>query len=162
MHSVCATVEVAHRYVMKFIISKSFSLSLSHCFVGNTWGIDPDTGRGCTGCGYQEEFYGCADISIGHGNEPPIPSEAPTTTFRPSHTTRRPKSTTRQARPTTHQPTTVRPTRGTTPPVGAVCKPVGKWEHQPGMHEWCQKNCAVGRCPPDMCICTKESVNEVK
>ncbi len=34
-----------------------------HC--GNSWGIDPATGKGCTGCSpEQEEFYGCSDVSI--------------------------------------------------------------------------------------------------
>lgn len=32
---------------------------------GNSWGTDPETGEGCVGCGPQEQFYGCADISIG-------------------------------------------------------------------------------------------------
>ncbi|XP_064643969.1 uncharacterized protein LOC135497906 [Lineus longissimus] len=31
---------------------------------GNSWGTDPQTGRGCLGCGNQEQFRGCADISI--------------------------------------------------------------------------------------------------
>ena len=33
---------------------------------GNSWGVDPGTGRGCLGCGNQEQFYGCADIAIGY------------------------------------------------------------------------------------------------
>lgn len=33
---------------------------------GNSWGTDKITGRGCVGCGNQEQFYGCADIAIGH------------------------------------------------------------------------------------------------
>lgn len=33
---------------------------------GNSWGVDPTTNRGCIGCGNQEQFYGCADIAIGH------------------------------------------------------------------------------------------------
>ncbi|KAL4240458.1 hypothetical protein ACF0H5_001250 [Mactra antiquata] len=33
---------------------------------GNSWGTDPVTGRGCVGCGNQEQFYGCADIAIGY------------------------------------------------------------------------------------------------
>ncbi|KAK3106161.1 hypothetical protein FSP39_014004, partial [Pinctada imbricata] len=33
---------------------------------GNSWGVDPVTKRGCVGCGNQEQFYGCADIAIGH------------------------------------------------------------------------------------------------
>ncbi|RUS72508.1 hypothetical protein EGW08_019736 [Elysia chlorotica] len=32
---------------------------------GNSWGISQD-GRQCVGCGNQEQFYGCADIAIGH------------------------------------------------------------------------------------------------
>lgn len=33
---------------------------------GNSWGTDKLTGRGCVGCGNQEQFYGCADIAIGY------------------------------------------------------------------------------------------------
>ncbi|KAL8573639.1 hypothetical protein ACOMHN_007192 [Nucella lapillus] len=33
---------------------------------GNSWGVDPDTQRGCIGCGPQEQFYGCADVAVGH------------------------------------------------------------------------------------------------
>lgn len=33
---------------------------------GNSWGVDSVTGRGCVGCGNQEQFYGCADIAIGY------------------------------------------------------------------------------------------------
>ena len=32
---------------------------------GNSWGVD-SSGRGCLGCGNQEQFYGCADIAIGY------------------------------------------------------------------------------------------------
>ena len=32
--------------------------------VGNSWGLDPDSGDRCLGCGPQEEFYGCSDIAI--------------------------------------------------------------------------------------------------
>ncbi|XP_062593332.1 uncharacterized protein LOC134254818 isoform X2 [Saccostrea cucullata] len=38
---------------------------------GNSWGVDPKTNRGCIGCGNQEQFYGCADIAIGHPNIEP-------------------------------------------------------------------------------------------
>ena len=30
---------------------------------GNSWGTNKD-GTSCTGCGAQEEFYGCADVAI--------------------------------------------------------------------------------------------------
>ena len=34
---------------------------------GNSWGTDPGpNGESCIGCGNQEQFYGCADIAIGH------------------------------------------------------------------------------------------------
>ncbi|CAF0926589.1 unnamed protein product, partial [Brachionus calyciflorus] len=32
---------------------------------GNSWGVNPKTGKSCLGCGAQEEFYGCSDISVG-------------------------------------------------------------------------------------------------
>jgi len=66
---------------------------------GNTWGTDPD-GTSCVGCGPQEEFYGCADISISADGEPATPgstvkpiTDAPWTT---------PPAT--QGPPTTKQP----------------------------------------------------------
>ncbi|XP_052820506.1 uncharacterized protein LOC128246356 [Mya arenaria] len=42
---------------------------------GNSWGTDAKTGRGCIGCGNQEQFYGCADIAIGYEVE--IPAHKP-------------------------------------------------------------------------------------
>ncbi|XP_076458575.1 uncharacterized protein LOC143292274 [Babylonia areolata] len=33
---------------------------------GNSWGVDRLTHTGCVGCGPQEQFYGCADVAIGH------------------------------------------------------------------------------------------------
>ena len=61
--------------------------------IGNSWGVDPVTKRGCIGCGAQEEFYGCADIGIrtrggGAGIVTPGPQPIPTTT-KPPVTTRR-------------------------------------------------------------------------
>lgn len=35
-----------------------------YCVLGNSWGVDR-RGRGCMGCGNQEEFWNCADIQIG-------------------------------------------------------------------------------------------------
>ena len=32
--------------------------------LGNSWGVDGISKRACVGCGPQEEFYGCSDISI--------------------------------------------------------------------------------------------------
>ncbi|KAL5018830.1 hypothetical protein ScPMuIL_004552 [Solemya velum] len=45
---------------------------------GNSWGVDPITKHGCIGCGPQEQFYGCADIVIGHYDVPiQIPEKVP-------------------------------------------------------------------------------------
>ena len=54
-----------------------------HC--GNSWGIDPATGKGCTGCSpEQEEFYGCSDVSItSDGSTTPTPLTSKLTTAVP-------------------------------------------------------------------------------
>lgn len=64
----------------------------SPIFVGNNWGVCPD-GYGGLGCGKQEEYYNCADISIlpPYGNRPKLARPAivnrnpapPTTTQNP-------------------------------------------------------------------------------
>ena len=41
---------------------------------GNSWGKNSGEKDGCLGCGQaQEEFYGCADIAIGHPEVTPAP-----------------------------------------------------------------------------------------
>ena len=58
----------------------------------NSWGTDPD-GTSCVGCGKQEHFRACADISInGDGNpQPPTTvNPIPTTTRNPVVTTNNP------------------------------------------------------------------------
>merc|ERR1739844_435846 len=47
----------------------------------NSWGYDPKTGKSGPGVGVQEEFYGCADVSIkpSSGAQPaPAQTQAPT------------------------------------------------------------------------------------
>ncbi|BFZ25675.1 hypothetical protein BsWGS_28713 [Bradybaena similaris] len=36
---------------------------------GHSWGVEPSTRFGCIGCGEQERFFGCADISIVPGRQ---------------------------------------------------------------------------------------------
>ena len=59
---------------------------------------------------------------------------------------------------------TVEPTEGTPPPTPSTqpptnvppsgsCKATGAWEGNAGMDQWCMSNCAVGNCPPNMCVC---------
>jgi len=53
---------------------------------GNSWGTDKLTGRGCVGCGPQEEFYGCADIRISRrGGKIVVPTKPPITTLKVGH-----------------------------------------------------------------------------
>ncbi|XP_011296924.1 uncharacterized protein [Fopius arisanus] len=58
---------------------------------GNNWG-DCGNGTGAVGCGPQEEFRGCADITIGD-NIAPLPTRAPTPSKRPTPTKARPTDT---------------------------------------------------------------------
>ncbi|CAF3777853.1 unnamed protein product [Rotaria sp. Silwood1] len=66
------------------------SLSWSHCVLqwryqaGNHWGTDIETGKSCLGCGHQEEFHNCADISIApKDNNLLLPLPTTTTTHEP-------------------------------------------------------------------------------
>ena len=53
---------------------------------GNSWGNDFVTGKGCIGCGPQEEFYACADIRISRrGGKIAHPTKAPITTLKVGH-----------------------------------------------------------------------------
>jgi hypothetical protein len=50
---------------------------------GNNWGICPD-GSGQVGCGPQEEFRACSDVTIGKGTPSVIPTMKPVPTYRPT------------------------------------------------------------------------------
>lgn len=82
---------------------------------GNNWGMCED-GTGAVGCGPQEEFRACADITIGDkGGAPPLRPVRPGT-----KTTPRAKIT--DGTKTTHQPDTVEEPiyDGTTRYIGAI------------------------------------------
>ncbi|XP_021345671.1 uncharacterized protein LOC110445403 [Mizuhopecten yessoensis] len=88
---------------------------------GNSWGIDEKENRGCIGCGVQEEFRNCADISIGaeksgidditRPNPLPVTEKRPRTPPRPRIPPRTTTSTTTTtpSPTTTTTPTTARP-----------------------------------------------------
>ncbi|CAF0868483.1 unnamed protein product [Didymodactylos carnosus] len=65
----------------------------SHCVLqwryhaGNNWGTDLESGKQCLGCGYQEEFYNCADITIIYNDNGLLPWSTTTTTKTTSTTT---------------------------------------------------------------------------
>jgi len=69
----------------------------------NTWGTD-ENGTG-TGHGYQEEFYGCADVEIINTGVPIPSTDNPTT--KSSTTTTTTTTTTRPTTATTKKPTAV-------------------------------------------------------
>ncbi|XP_029639091.1 uncharacterized protein LOC115214156 [Octopus sinensis] len=56
--------------LVKVNLSLPKGLSCPYCVfrwkynAGNSWGVDPVTNEGCIGCGNQEQFYGCADVTI--------------------------------------------------------------------------------------------------
>ncbi|XP_018009620.1 uncharacterized protein LOC108667142 [Hyalella azteca] len=128
-------------------------LNCRHCVLqwryvaGNDWGICYD-GSGALGCGPQEEFRACADVSI--------------SADRGSHPAREAR------RRTTHASTNPR-RRVTVAPVddapqddvvltqtGRACEARGIWRAVPGMHAWCTTNCnhTPAFCPTSHCWCT--------
>ncbi|CAH1777246.1 unnamed protein product [Owenia fusiformis] len=123
---------------------------------GNNWGTE--NGRGCIGCGRQEQFYGCADVSIGDGE--------PSTPWRDSNP--EPETGNEAVRPRVRQNDRGSRTRyrgtgrgGSTQTRGRVanragrgCHAVGVWATKSGMNAWCVANCAGGYCPPSHCTCS--------
>lgn len=102
---------------------------------GNNWGCE----GGTCGLGYgpQEEFYGCADVTItgrhgGHGGHPAF---IPRTTHRP------------------RTPTWNRGGHGAAAVPGTCRAAPGPWYTVPGLDNWCVINCAAGNCPPSHCTC---------
>lgn len=138
--------------------------------LGNSWGTDPD-GTSCTGCGPQEEFYGCSDIAVEGdttGTAQP-PTIHPTTTAAPQQT---PEPTTTAAPTPTPQPTitsTAQPTTSTARPTtlsprptnpAATSSPVVQWTCTAVVNSgatdfWCESNCkhTPSNCPPSHCEC---------
>ena len=80
-------------FLIFYSICNSFNIKWRYN-TGNSWGTDFETGVGCLGCGPQEQFYGCADISISNGGAPPQTTAAPTTNQKPDTTTTQPIVTT--------------------------------------------------------------------
>jgi len=110
---------------------------------GNSWGVDKVTGKGCVGCGDQEQFYGCADISIGGSGTGGVQTKP---TEKPKPETPRP--TRPPIRPTKPKPTTAKPVV-----VDGDCKATGAWTGNAQMDAWCKLNCAAGNCPATHCRC---------
>ncbi|XP_022664604.1 uncharacterized protein LOC111251826 isoform X2 [Varroa destructor] len=98
---------------------------------GNNWGTCDD-GIQEVGCGPQETFRGCADVSItkDNGGQPPFPLPSP----KPQFSTFRPLP---------------------LPGPNKKCVAIGRYATQPGMDNWCTTNCKhrPPNCPPSICSC---------
>ncbi|XP_059178733.1 uncharacterized protein LOC131957910 [Physella acuta] len=135
---------------------------------GNNWGQDPD-GKQCVGCGYQEEFYGCADIRIlpagSSGAATFKPVYPATQTFKPVYTAT-------QTTPRTSQPQTTKrissfASAKTSMSSGSSSNGVASQINGEEMSctgvagrrdldTWCQVNCQVGNCPSTHCTCRSQ------
>ena len=124
------------------------------------------------GLGPQEEFYGCSDVAITTSGA--YQPTAKTTTIRPPTTTTRRRTTTTTSptkptlsKPSTHSPipSTSRP-RTTSQPKSTTttapkytsrpdmkCTAIGAWEGSPSQDRWCDINCRIDNCPPNLCHC---------
>jgi len=96
---------------------------------GNNWGACGD-GTGKLGCGPQEHFRACSDITIQEGSLDPLDREQDRKIFQSSGTS-----------------TAVRQ------PV--KCKPTVPYQNVAGMEEWCEFNCNYDPafCPESHCQC---------
>lgn len=110
--------------------------------VGNTWGDCPD-GTSKVGCGPQETFVNCADVSIQPlagrpPSRPPVQQDNPYQIYYRDYT--------KAGNPLT--PLVVR---------DQVCVGTGTYETIPGINEWCQSNCMKypPSCPADKCRCIR-------
>lgn len=104
---------------------------------GNNWGCFGE-GNCCVGCGAQEEFYACSDVTILPSGDSPRKKgkSKPTTT------------TTATTTPSSGEPSsTDAPSGGDSSESDCVPKPI--WRHQPTMYQWCKLNCVPY--PSDNC-----------
>merc|ERR1712168_285217 len=132
---------------------------------GNRWGSDPVSGQSGLGYGPQEQFYGCADISIhGQGSlttterltttsqntiQPATTPRTPASTTKPKTTAQSPKTTTPMPSLPTRKPKT--PAKPTSRPTS--CEAINEFHGRQGMDQWCTDNCLSGYCPSETCLC---------
>ncbi|KAK3094589.1 hypothetical protein FSP39_003699 [Pinctada imbricata] len=148
---------------------------------GNSWGCDGN-GECGMGLGQQEQFYGCADISIGVDC-----NSLSTTSTQPSSSTYQAadsttastfisdstvSTSTSSGRSSTSDATTrdqnatnsyssstlARNSSSTTPSVGNLnCRAAGAFKGQQTINQWCRANCAIGYCPATHCECVERT-----
>jgi len=115
---------------------------------GNSWGVCED-GTGAIGCGAQEHFRACADISIGEHSVTNSSTTATPSSVAPIDTV-----------PSTSSPSTTgaSSTSGapmTTGAPSAPCTAIGAFAGVEAMDAWCNTNCYNEKpyCPADTCVC---------
>ncbi|CAB4062139.1 unnamed protein product [Lepeophtheirus salmonis] len=133
---------------------------------GNNWGVCED-GSQALGCGIQEQFRACSDVSIvpNDGSKTPLPTNS-SIDPRPTPTTNIPTTVKLETTQTTKRvnesstpidkTTKVAPILPTTAaPESGECRPVGIWVKVAGMTEWCKMVCTspVPFCPESHCVC---------
>lgn len=128
-------------------------LTCDHCVFqwryvsGNNWGVCED-GTGALGCGPQEEFRACADVSISSAK---------------SFRTRQNLGVSMEEGPTTTDHLNSNDVKEVSPPLSPkvlpskplTCKGVGVWATLPGAAKWCTINCNnfPTFCPKSNCKC---------
>eukprot|EP00096_Caligus_rogercresseyi_P011477 TRINITY_DN4517_c0_g1_i1.p1 TRINITY_DN4517_c0_g1~~TRINITY_DN4517_c0_g1_i1.p1 ORF type:complete len:309 (-),score=34.13 TRINITY_DN4517_c0_g1_i1:64-951(-) len=139
-------------------------MTCSHCIIqwsytaGNNWGVCEDGTQGL-GCGTQEMFRACSDVSIQAGGGvvvPPTTSRPnPSPTTNAASPTPRPTSTSTKGQ-STNGPKRTSPTTSSPSGGGArKCTAVGIWAKINGMTAWCAMVCnaPVPYCPSSHCAC---------
>ena len=150
-------VEALHTGDVMLLLRLPLGLTCAQCVLqweyntGNSWGVDPLTGRGCLGCGRQEQFYACADVAItsggfGHVQHslylPPSNYVNPYTAYSPINT--------QESVLSYYQ----RPETAVQVVAVNRCRSAGAWLGRADMTSWCQQNCASGFCPESHCVCS--------
>ena len=136
----------------RLFISKYYHPLLIH--TGNNWGVDAVTGLSGLGYGPQEQFYGCADVTI-VGNGAQTTTSSTTTTSTAATTTTIPSSPTGDK--STRTSTTQLPVTSSTGDLLVTSKPncfaVNEFAGDKSMDSWCEINCKRGFCPETHCKC---------
>ncbi|XP_065558115.1 uncharacterized protein LOC136025946 [Artemia franciscana] len=140
----------------KYRIQLPPKVTCSHCIIqwtyytGNTWGICPD-GTGAVGCGNQETFVNCADVSIvsGSGSRPgPATEENPFQLYvsKDGQLASPPLSPGQEFEPLVVD--------------SQVCLATGKYKGNKKRDEWCMTNCLKypPNCPQSRCKCITDCV----
>jgi len=114
--------------------------------VANNWGTCED-GSGAIGCGKQEHFRACADVSITReGDEKPSTEQSTSTTTTTTTTTTVPDESTSALETTTTRPVSE-----------GSCQATGAYEGSEEIDDWCEANChhpTQPYCPPTHCKCS--------